>query len=405
MATTEAKVIGAVVKNKDISVIMGEDKELFGAYEDVAVFMREYYLKFKAVPSGQMLEEKFGIEVPDTQDVTKHYMESLRTEFVGSRMETIMEKAALAMQTRSAPDVLAQLQTSLAKLGKYTTNVRDLNLKDADAAEEYFKMLKEQSDANDGTPGIATGFKAIDAAYPQGLSGGHSVVLMGYTGKGKSMFADLLAVNVHSQGKKPMIISLEMTPEEQRERLYAMMSHGIFKISDLARGDVSLDNFREWAKKSLEEASDFIVVSNQGTSEVTPNTIQGKIDSHRPDVLILDYLQLMSDNAKTTAMTPRMLNLSREIKLLAVNNNIPIVSITAVTDEDGDKRDSPPQLSQVSWSKGIEYDANLAIAVHRHTDTDIVEMAGRKNRHGPLFNFGFEVSFDEGIWTERYDLF
>lgn len=144
------------------------------------------------------------------------------------------------------------------------------------------------------------------------------------------------------------------------------------------------------------------MVSNQGNSSVTPNTIQAKIDTHRPDIVILDYLQLMSDNAETGPMTPRMLNLSREIKLLAVSNNIPIVSITAVTDEDNDRRDSPPLLSQVAWSKGIEYDANLAIAVHLHDDTNIVEIAGRKNRHGPLFGCYFSVDFDSGRWVETF---
>jgi replicative DNA helicase len=113
----------------------------------------------------------------------------------------------------------------------------------------------------------------------------------------------------------------------------------------------------------------------------------------------------MSDNAKTGPMTPRMLNLSREVKMLAVTNNIPIVSITAVTDEDGDKRDGPPVLSQVAWSKGIEYDANLVIAIHRHDDTNIVEVVCRKSRHGDPFDFGFEVDFDRGIWIERHDAF
>ena len=125
---------------------------------------------------------------------------------------------------------------------------------------------------------------------------------------------------------------------------------------------------------------------------------------HRPDIVIVDYLQLMKDNAKTQAMTPRMLNLSRELKMLATANNIPVVGLTAVTDEDGDKRDGPPVLSQISWSSGIEYDANLAIAIHRMDDSNLVEAVGRKNRHGDLFDFYFDVDFNAGIWTEQYDM-
>jgi hypothetical protein len=64
----------------------------------------------------------------------------------------------------------------------------------------------------------------------------------------------------------------------------------------------------------------------------------------------------------------------------------------------------------VAWSKAIEYDANLIIAVHRHSDESgkpmpVVEVVARKSRHSDLFDFGFEVDFDAGIWTERFDLF
>jgi replicative DNA helicase len=404
-SSKEAMVLASVLEKKDVHIILGEKKEIFGAYGDVYEFLREYYLKYKAVPDVSLIEDRFGeIDFPKTMAASSaFYMEELRDNYVRARMEEIMLKAGSALDSRASSDVLQQLLTTLSKLGQHTYSVRDLSLIDIDSAAEHFEQLKEFTDANGGTPGIATGFDAIDSAYPTGMAPGHSIVLMGYTGRGKSMWSGLLAVNAWLQGKKVMVISLEMSPEEYRERIYAMMSEGMFKMSHLSRGEVDPDDFRTWATKKFKDAADFIVVSNQGNANVTPNTIQSKIDTHRPDVVILDYLQLMSDNAETQAMTPRMLNLSREIKLLAVNCGIPIVSITAVTDEDNDKRDSPPLLSQVAWSKGIEYDANLAIAVHRHDDTDVVEIAGRKNRHGPLFGCFFQVDFDSGLWVERFD--
>lgn len=408
MATKEANVIGAVARNKDIHVILAEDKELFGAYGDVYDFIKSYYGKHKAVPDIELIEQRFaGVDIPQTTAPTAFYLEELRNDFVESRIEQILLKASETMtgKTMTSPEVLSKLQESLAKLGRYTNSARDLDLMDTEDAMQHFGKLRQQSDENGGTPGISTGWKGIDSAYPTGMSAGHSIILMGYTGRGKSMFADLVATQAWSQGYHPMIISLEMSPEEQRERIYAMMSSGQFKISDLSRGDIAEDDFREFGRRKLDKGSKFTIVSSQGTQDITPNVIQAKIDTHRPDIVILDYLQLMMDNAKTAAMTPRMLNLSREIKMLAVSNSIPIISITAVTDEDGDKRDGPPVLSQVSWSKGIEYDANLAVAIHRHDDTDIVEVVGRKNRHGPLFDFGFDVDFDSGLWKENYEAF
>lgn len=404
MATAAVEVLSAVAKNKDIHVIMGEDAELFGAYGDVLEFVKDYYLKYKAVPETGLLEKQFrDFEISETTAPSKFYLEKLKNEFVKAKMEEIMMGAANALETKAAADILDKLSTRLAKLGKYTNGARDIDITNADWAAEHFQALRDKADAN-GTPGISTGMKSIDSAYPTGMAGGHSIVIMGYTGRAKSMWSALLAVKAWEQGYKPMVVSLEMSPEEYMERVYAMMSGGLFKISDMSRGDIQMDDFRTWSKRAFNKAAPFVVVSNEGVSDVTPNVVQAKIDTHRPDVVILDYLQLMNDNAKTQAMTPRMLNLSREVKLLALSNNIPIVSITAVTDEDGDKRDSPPVLSQVAWSKGIEYDANLAIAVHRHDDSNLVEVVGRKNRHGELFDFYFDVDFNAGRWEEKFQL-
>jgi replicative DNA helicase len=405
LPTKEERVISAVVTNGDIGSIVGENVEIFGEFGEVIEWIKDYYMRYRGVPATEALTSRFDeLDLPAIDGPTDYYVEELRESFVKNKIERVIERASTHLETEAPAFVLEKTLTALAKLGQYTTNVRDLDITDVDTAVKHIEDLREQADANDGSPGIATGIKSIDSAYVTGFAPGHSVIIMGYTGRGKSMLADWFATQVWSKGHHPMIISLEMSPEEQAERIYAMMSSGMFRISDLSRGMVNIDDFREWGRRELDKSVPFTIVSNQGVSDITPNVIQAKIDLHRPDFLVLDYLQLMMDNAKTQAMTPRMLNLSREIKMLAVSNNIPILSLTAVTDEDNDKRDSPPVLSQVSWSKGIEYDANLAMAVHRHDESDLVEVVGRKNRHGPMFDFFFEVDFDRGVWTEKFDM-
>jgi len=408
LPTAEANVLGAVVKNKDISTILGEDAEVFGAYADVFTFVKSHYAQYKAVPEIALLESKFDeIDIPtNTTSPTPYYLTELKNQFVAEKMATVAAKAMEALDSgKGSPRILARLQTELAKLGRYTDMAQDIDITNIEWAKEHFLKLRERALENDGSPGLATGFKSIDSAYPTGMGPGHLIVVMGYTGRGKSFFAAKLAANVREQMRKSMVVSLEMSPEEQMERLYAVMSPGTFRISDLSRGDVSEDDLDAFEKKVLKDSPPFIVVSNKGNSEMTMNVAQAKFDQHRPDFMVFDYAQLMMDNGKTQAMTPRMLNMSRETKLFGVSNNIPVVLITAVTDEDNDKRDGPPLLSQVAWSKGIEYDANLAIAAHIHDDTDIMQVAGRKNRHGPLFNFGLKIDLDAGLWEEKFDLF
>lgn len=404
MSNLEAKVLAAVIENNDPFQIMGEPTQLFGSHGDVFEFVKSYYMKHKQAPSRATVSEEYpDVELPSVEAPTGHYMDQLKGQFVRNNTERVIENIAASLDRGSAPsEVLEKGLSALTKLTRYTSATIDLNITDHESALEYYVKEKEAA-GDEGVVGIPTGIDSIDANYPTGLAPGQSIVVMGFSGGGKSFFTGLLAVRAWLKGRRVMVVSLEMTPEEYRNRVYAMMSSGAFKSSDLARGDINEDDFSTWAKNNLEKSSDFIVVSTDGMSEMTPNKVQAKIDIHRPDLVIYDYAQLGSDNDHTEAMTPRMLALSRQIKLLAMANRIPIILITAVTDEEGGKRDGPPRVSQVAWSKGIEYDASLILSVHRHKGTNIVEVACRKNRYGDEFSFFFEVDFDSGIWKELFE--
>lgn len=409
MATREAKVLSAVCENKDIHALLGEPDELFGAYGDVYSFIKQYHYEHKQVPDVDLVNEKFeGAELErNTLGVpTQHYLGELKSAYMENRLSSIaMNMAQAVKDSRGTPkEILEKSQTELAKLGRFTMTSNDLELTDFENAERWFEKAREISEANGGTPGISTMFDSIDSAYTSGLEPGHFVVVMGYTGRAKTFWSDLLAIRAWQQGYKVLIISLEMTPEEQRARIYPMMSPGMFSISEMNRGKVDEDTFREWSRKELQGSASFKVVSNEGQGDVTPNYIQAKIDRYKPDLVICDYMQLMTDNGKSRGMVERMTNLSHELKRLAMTNNLPIVAITAVTDDDGNKRDAPPLLHQVSWSSAIEYDGNLVIAVHMHTDSNIVEIASRKSRHGPHFRFFLETDIDRGIWEEKFTL-
>ena len=137
--------------------------------------------------------------------------------------------------------------------------------------------------------------------------------------------------------------------------------------------------------------------------EVNANTVQSKIDQHKPDLVILDYHQLFSDTKKSNGATERNMNISREFKMLAMNNGIPVIDITAATMDDISDQDNPPMLSQVAWSKAIEYDADMAIAIHKYTNTNMIEVVSRKNRHGQEFNMFLDWDINKGIIKEIYE--
>lgn len=402
---TEATLISSVCKNKDIATLLsGNVDDLFTSHGDIWDALKSYYFKFKAVPEVGILQERFrDFEPVEVTGQTAYYLEKLRNEFLSSKLKSIILKSGSMLKEDAASRVLAEMQSSLASLTKFTNNVRDLDITDTDNAVRHFQNVKNLSLEMGGSPGIKTGFDAIDLAYPTGMAPGHLIVAIGWPGRGKTWFTSYLACKAWEQGFKPMIISLEMSPEDMRNRIYTMLGSGLFKASDFSRGDVNIDDFRSWGNKKFDNKNSFILISNEGAGEVTPATVQGKIDQHKPDLVILDYHQLFSDNRKSNGATERNMNISREFKMLALSNNIPIIDITAATADDISDQDNPPTLNQVAWSKAIEYDADMAIAIHKYSNSDMIEVVSRKNRFGNNFGVFLDWDINRGIVKEIYE--
>ena len=403
---TEATLISAVCKNKDISTLLAENvDELFISHRDVWDGLKSYYAKFKAVPEIGILQDKFKDFDPDPKvsAETGFYLDKLKNEYLTSKLKGIIIQSGSALKEDAASRVIANMQVQLSSLSKFTNNVRDVDVTDFESAGKHFQAVKERSALMGGAPGILTGFEAIDKAYPTGMAPGHLIVAIGWPGRGKTWFTSYLACKAWEQGFKPMIVSLEMSPEDMRNRIYTMMGSGLFRASDFARGDINVEDFNSWGKKKFEDKNGFVLVSSEGMSDVNANTVQAKIDQHKPDLVILDYHQLFTDTKRSNGATERNMNISREFKMLAMTNNIPVIDITAATMDDVSDQDGPPVLSQVAWSKAIEYDADMAIAIHRYPDTNLIEVVSRKNRHGSDFAFYLDWDINRGVIKELYD--
>ena len=207
---TEAEVISAVCKNKDISTLLADNvDDIFVSHRDVWEGLKFYYYKYKAVPEAGVLQERFkGFEPVTTKAETGYYLDRLKNEYLTARLKSVIIQSGSSLKENAASKVLEQMQSKLAELGRYTNNVRDLDITDYDAAVKHFDAVKQRSAAMGGSPGILTGFEAIDKAYPTGMAPGHLIVAIGWPGKGKTWFTSYLACKAWEQGFKPMIISL-----------------------------------------------------------------------------------------------------------------------------------------------------------------------------------------------------
>ena len=410
MEKTELLVLNSICETKDIAPALAgsHTEQMFMDYPDVWGYIKEYYGKYKTVPDTDMLEKKFDLfEAVEVTGPTQYYMDKFKEEFVNSRLQDVALKMKSKTGKIPSTKVLAGVLADLMELHATAVESQDLDITDFEAAKEDLDQVRQKALEMGGVPGIPTGIDFIDSAYTSGLAGGDLVVVLGWTGRAKSLLTTKICVNAFKAGKRPMIISLEMRARKVRNRAYTMMGEGKFKNSDLEVGIVNEDDFRSWSKEV--KGKGFHVIAHDGNEEVTPNFVQSKIDQYKPDLIVLDYAQLMSDNANSSDMTARMRNMSKEFKRLATANDIPIILISSATPDNTASLNTPPIIEQVAWSKQLSFDADMAMAVHRHDGFIedgwvIIEIAGRKNRNGDLFSGYFKANINEGIYEEFFSL-
>jgi replicative DNA helicase len=236
---------------------------------------------------------------------------------------------------------------------------------------------------------------------PAGITPGQFGVLLAYPAIGKSWMALYLAVQAWKHGKSPLIISLEMTEAEVRNRLFAIIGNGMWSHRKLSSGNVEIDMFKKWMSKTFDGKPSIHIISNEGIGEVSPSVLRGKIDQYKPDFIIVDYLQLMSPNQRSENEVVRMKNLSRELKLLAIGEEVPIIAISSATPDDVNDLSGVPTLGQTAWSRQIAYDADWVLALGRATNSDIIECAFRKNRNGFMGDFFVQADFDKGYYRYK----
>lgn len=405
----EAETINAICKDKDLSATFADNvDDFFTAYADVWAGLKSYYARYKVVPDASVLAERFAdFDVFDTNEPAAAYVDKLRNAFLETKIRSILLDNAQGLTPSTSARTLEKLQTEMAVLSKYSAQVKDVDVTDVEDAAKYYDRVRMRAAEMGGSQGIPTGFSVIDKSYHTHMAGGHLIVMIGWPGKMKSWFSERIAVNAWRQGFRPMIISMEMSAEAMRDRVYTLMGEGQFSMSTLSRGEIDIDDFRSYGKRTMDHKAPFIIISPEGIADMTPNVIQAKIDKYRPDLVVVDYHQLMMDNKKTTATTERNMNLSRELKLLAVRNNIPVIDIVSATANEASDRNDPPLLSQVAWSKQIEYDADMAVAVHKQDDTAnpaIVEVVSRKMRHGNDFALFLSWDVNNGVLQEKFEV-
>ena len=216
--------------------------------------------------------------------------------------------------------------------------------------------------------GLKTGFYAIDKAT-NGLQKTDLIILAARPGVGKTSLAMNIVSNAAIQHKaKCAVFSLEMGREQLAQRM--LFSVANVSMAKALRGEL---NEADWVKiwkadKLLKEAEIFI----DDNAMNTPSQVLSKCRKLKRekglDLIVIDYLGLMKSDAKTDNRQNEVADISRNLKLLAKEVEVPVLSLCQLNrsvEQRDDGKPGKPVLSDLRDSGSIEQDADMVWFIHR----------------------------------------
>ncbi len=255
---------------------------------------------------------------------------------------------------------------------------------------ERIQELHDRDDPSDVT-GVPTGFIDLDQKT-SGLQPGDLIIVAGRPSMGKTAFALNIAENVALQAGLPVgVFSMEMGGAQLATRM--MASIGRLDSSRVRTGKL---NDEEWSKLSfalgqLHEAPIYI----DETGGLNPVDLRARARRlHRQcgklGLIVIDYIQLMSSARQNENRATEVSEISRSIKSLAKELQVPIIALSQLSRKVEERTDKRPMMSDLRESGAIEQDADVIMMLYRDEyyrpdsqDKGVAEVIIGKQRNGP----------------------
>jgi replicative DNA helicase len=244
-----------------------------------------------------------------------------------------------------------------------------------------------------GSSGLMVGFSRLDD-LTQGFQPGNLVVLAARPGVGKTAMALNWALRASMRhGAHCAVFSLEMSKKEVADRF--LSSHSRIDLKTVARGRIFPEDHKRLVAAGEEINNLPIFVCD--SAAITARDITAMVDRHctvfnqRLDMVIVDYLQLISSpqDSRGARLTEavRVGEISRQMKILAKEHNIPVVVLSQLNREVERREGRMPQLSDLRDSGAIEQDADIVMFIHRRPKIPV----GDPDEHGNRGAFDHEL--------------
>jgi replicative DNA helicase len=257
--------------------------------------------------------------------------------------------------------------------------------------KESFERITALYEAGVEITGIPSGFRDIDR-ITSGFQPGNLIIIAARPSMGKSALALCMAANLGVRTEIPVaLFTLEMSKAEVTQRL--MCSEAKVESQKLRSGKLAPDDWPRLTAACDKLARAPIYVDDTGSitmMEIRSKARRLKAREPKLGLIIVDYLQLMTSGASVENRVQEVSQISRQLKVLARDLEVPIVALSQLSRAVEQRHDKRPILSDLRESGAIEQDADIVGFIYRdeyyNDESDqqgLAELIVAKHRNGP----------------------
>ncbi|MFH1608537.1 MAG: replicative DNA helicase [Patescibacteria group bacterium] len=357
----------------------------------------------EAIGGNQYLAEIVNV-VPSSTNV-KHYAEIVQKKFVlRSLIEAADYVSELAFEEGDdhMNDILDLAEKKIFNVVSSPKNQKFVSLKDE--LPEAYERLNKLHETKGMLRGIPTGFRDLDTLL-SGLQNQDLVILAARPSMGKTTLAlDIARLSSTMHDKSVLIFSLEMSSQQLVDRMLSAQSR--VNAWNLRTGNLSSDKDFSNLRDSLDKLSraKMYIDDQAANSIVRMKALSRRLKAEKGlDLIVVDYLQLMTTSKNYDSMVNQVTEISRSLKALAKELDVPVLALSQLS-RAVESRGGKPRLSDLRDSGSIEQDADVVMFLHREDKgkdesekTNIVEILVEKHRNGPTGKI--ELYFDTKTTT------
>lgn len=373
---------------------------------DVNPVVLEQKIRCESIPTTLIMEELKGCltSIVSPEEIVS-LSDAIVSDYKADRLNNFLSSIKVTP---------ANLSKSLRAITEEMECIQDNSKTKSKTLAEIARENKDKYFCENLTPGINLGFSKLDNLLG-GLEGGDVIVIGARPAVGKSAFVTQITSNIAKQGKMVGFYNLEMQNKQVYER-FVVAESGI-SLTRLRRATKFLGDEKEKfenANKILENSENIVI----RTDTKTVSEIRSEVLHMGYDLLIIDYLQLLkSEKTYRGNRTAEVGEISKAIKRLAMELNIPIIALSQLNRVSELRDVKEPTMAELREAGDIEQDASVIILLW-NLDPNNRSKKGckiEKQRQGQtgkvVMNFNgehmrfeeTEADADSSNWTESDD--